>query len=66
LPSIEEYVLVAQDRPLVERYVRQADATWAMKTFAELTETLEFGTVPVRVALADVYRDVEFAPTDLK
>src|SRR5262245_5251681 len=28
VPSLQEYVLVAQDRPLLERYVRQGDGSW--------------------------------------
>jgi Uma2 family endonuclease len=60
LPSVQEYVLVAQDRPLVERYVRQADDSWMLTAFSAMTETFAFGTIPVKVALADIYRGVEF------
>lgn len=28
LPSFREYVLIAQDRPLIEHYVRQDNGTW--------------------------------------
>ena len=28
VPSLKEYILVAQDRPFMERFVRQADGTW--------------------------------------
>lgn len=60
LPSVQEYVLVAQDRPLVERYVRQADDSWLLTEFSDLTQTFAFGSIPVQVALADIYRGVEF------
>ena len=60
LPSVQEYVLVAQDRPLVERYVRQADDAWVLTAFSTMTQTFAFGTIPVQVALADIYRGVEF------
>jgi Uma2 family endonuclease len=63
LPSVQEYVLVAQDRPLVERYVRQADDTWVLTAFSEMPRTLAFGTVPAQVALADIYRGVTFPET---
>ncbi len=63
LPSVQEYVLVAQDRPLVERYVRQADGTWVLTVFSDLTQTFVFGSIPVQIALADIYRGVEFPET---
>jgi Uma2 family endonuclease len=60
LPSVREYVLVAQDRPLVERYVRQADDTWVLTAFGDLAQTFSFGTVSVQIALTDIYRGVTF------
>ncbi len=60
LPSVLEYVLVAQDRPLVERYVRQADDAWLLTAFSDLTETFEFGSVAVSIPLEEIYRGVRF------
>jgi len=60
LPSVQEYVLVDQDRPLVERYVRQDDATWVLTVFSDLKQMYAFGSIDVQVALADIYRGVEF------
>lgn len=59
LPSVAEYVLVAQDRPLVERYVRQPDDTWVLTVFCELTESFAFGSIAAQVTLADIYRGVK-------
>jgi Uma2 family endonuclease len=58
LPSVQEYVLVAQDEPLVERFVRQPDGTWGHTDFVGLDATLSLATVPASVPLAEVYRDV--------
>jgi Uma2 family endonuclease len=63
LPSILEYVLVAQDRPLVERYVRQTDDTWVLTAFSEMALTFAFGTIPVQIAITDIYREVKFPDT---
>ena len=63
VPSVQEVVLIAQDRPLVERYVRQTDHSWLLTEFRELTEIFEFGSVPVKIALTDIYRSVEFSDT---
>ncbi len=58
LPSVREYVLVSQDRPLVERFVRQPDDTWVLTEFSGLTQTFKFGTIAAAVPLADIYRGV--------
>jgi Uma2 family endonuclease len=63
LPSVQEYVLVAQDRPLVESYIRQADATWVLTAFSDITGTMAFGTIPARIALADIYYGVKLPET---
>ena len=61
--SFREYVLVAQDEPLVERYVRQPDGSWNRTVFEGLGIDLELATVPVRVPMAAVYADVTFPET---
>jgi len=60
IPSFQEYVLVAQDRPSMERHVRQADGTWLTSFFEDVAGTFEFASVPARIPLAEVYRDVPF------
>jgi Uma2 family endonuclease len=60
VPSVREYVLVAQDRPQVERFVRQPDESWLLTIFADPAGFFTLATVQVSVALADVYRGVEF------
>src|SRR5438876_6356830 len=57
ISSLQEYVLAAQDRPLVERHVRQPGGSWLMTEFAGLDGVLEFASVPARVPLVEVYRD---------
>jgi Uma2 family endonuclease len=66
LPSVMEYLLVAQDRPLVERFVRQADETWVLTAFADLAQTLSFATIPVHIPLRDIYQGVEFPESQLR
>lgn len=63
IPSLQEYVMIAQDRPLVERYVRQADGTWVLTAFNDLTQTFAFSSIAARVALAEIYRGVTFPET---
>jgi Uma2 family endonuclease len=59
MPSMIEYVLVAQDEPVCERFVRQADGSWALVSFVGLAATLALSAVPARIAMVDVYAGVE-------
>jgi Uma2 family endonuclease len=60
IPSLQEYVIVAQDRPLVERYVRQTDESWVLTVFADASRIFEFASVPVQVPLAEIFRGIQF------
>jgi Uma2 family endonuclease len=60
VPSLQEYILIAQDEPLVERHVRQPNGDWLMTEFRGLEQTFAFTSIPVKIALADIYRGVEF------
>jgi Uma2 family endonuclease len=62
LTSVMEYVLVAQDEPLIERYVRQEDASWGQVDFVGLDASLSLATVQAVVPMAEIYRGVEFPP----
>lgn len=61
LPSFREYVLVTPAKPLVERFLRIDEQRW------ELTEhregSLALPSLDVTVELAEVYRNVPFAPS---
>jgi Uma2 family endonuclease len=66
LTSLKEYVLVAQDRLFVERYVRQPDGSWLLTEFNGLDAVFSFGTIAAPVALADIYRGVELPEVPLR
>ena len=60
LPTFQEYVLISQKKPLVERFVRQPDETWVMTTFEGLDCEMVLSSVPIRIPMSEIYRDVEF------
>lgn len=60
LASLTEYILVSQDAAIIERFVRQAD-DWLMSDFKGLSETFDFASFPVKIAMDDIYRGVVFA-----
>lgn len=63
IPSLREYVLIAQDRAFIERYVRQPDAhLWLLEDIQEPDGVLTLESVGVAISLADVYAQVVFEP----
>ncbi len=59
IPTLGEYLLVAQDSAHIVRYVKQGDF-WQRDEVAGLDEQLELSTVKVTVSFADVYQGVKF------
>jgi Uma2 family endonuclease len=59
LPSLEEYVLVSQDKVLVERYTRQGD-DWLLTAFKSLGDTLQLGSIDCAITLREIYAKVKF------
>ncbi len=57
IPSLREYVLVAQERVFIEHHVRQEDGAWLLRELRE-GDGLRLTFVGVELALADIYRDV--------
>lgn len=60
VPTLEEYVLVAQGSPLVETYHRQADGSWRLEIFHGLEAVARLRSLNVDLPLAEVYRDITF------
>ena len=59
LDSLVEYVLIAQNRPHIESYRRQADQQWLLRECSELDGTLRLLSIDCDLALAEVYEKVE-------
>jgi Uma2 family endonuclease len=62
LDSLQEYVLVAQDKPRVELYRRQQDGSWNYVSLSQLSDVLKLGSVDVQIALSQIYAKVDFKP----
>ena len=58
IPSLKEYVLVSQDEPRVERFLRQPDDTWSMTISSDLDGKVTFQSIEVTMPLAAVYKSV--------
>ena len=60
IESLKEYVLVSQDAPAVERYVRNGDGSWQYKSVAGLESSLTLPSVECTLNLGAVYDKVDF------
>jgi Uma2 family endonuclease len=58
LESLQEYVLVSQDRVQVERFRRQPGGEWLLAAVSRLEDTVELDSVGCQIQLADIYQDV--------
>jgi len=64
LPSLKEYLLIAQNRRHVERYVRQADDGWLLREVAEPDGSVALDSIPVILPMTEVYRQVPLEEED--
>ena len=64
LPSLHEYVLLSQDRPLVEHYVRQGQDEWLLTERSSLQDTLVLPSIRCQLPLSEIYLKVRFAPAE--
>ncbi|WP_395095037.1 Uma2 family endonuclease [Armatimonas sp.] len=53
--SLQEYILVAQDKVSVERYTRQTSGLWLYERLARREETLTLSSVSVAITLDEIY-----------
>lgn len=60
IESLKEYVLVSQDRPLVEQYVRAEGGVWEFKAVEGLESSLALPSIECTLNLSAVYKRVEF------
>jgi Uma2 family endonuclease len=57
LPSVEEYLLVAQDEPHIDIYRRQSPTKWTFETITGLEAIVPLLSLNIELPLAEVYED---------
>ena len=63
LDSLEEYLLVAQDKPEVEQYVRQDTGLWSYKAVEGLDAASVLTVLGVTLPLTEIYDRITFEET---
>ncbi len=59
IESMKEYVLVSQWEMMIERYVRETSGKWSLTIFEGPAAEFALESVPVRVAMSEIYRNVK-------
>jgi|ERR1700761_52685 len=62
IPSLREYLTVAQNKIHIEQHTRQADQSWVAKEFTEPGGTIKLESIAVELRVADIYEKVTIAP----
>ena len=60
LPSLRQYVLIAQDRPAVDLFTRQADGRWLLAAYTDPATPIHFASIGCTLTLGEIYDKVEF------
>jgi Uma2 family endonuclease len=60
LASLQEYVLIAQDSPRIERFVRQGDVRWELTDVSGPDASTALTSIGCTLTLAEVYEQVTF------
>ncbi len=64
IPSLQDLVLISQDRPLVECYSRHPSGGWLLRDARQLSDLLVLASVGIEIPLFEIYRNVEFDPPE--
>jgi Uma2 family endonuclease len=62
LPSLQEYLIVAQDAPALEHYRRQSQRQWILVDITDWETPVELLSIQCQLALKDIYEKVNFDP----
>jgi Uma2 family endonuclease len=62
LPSLQEYLIVAQDIPALEHYRRQGPKEWILMDIVDWEALVELPSIQCQLALKDIYEKVNFDP----
>ena len=59
LPSLAEYILVAQDELRLEQHLRQRPGQWIMTEYTSIVDDVVLSSIEVSLSLKSIYRGVQ-------
>jgi hypothetical protein len=60
LPSLIDYLIVAQDEPRVEHWTRQSENRGLLTDFAGLGQVIQLASINCILPLAEIYDKIEW------
>ena len=60
-PTLTEYIMVAQEQPLIEQFIRQADGGWTSYLVSGLAAEFTIDALHCTLPLRGIYRNITFA-----
>jgi Uma2 family endonuclease len=66
IASLQEYVLISQDTPRIERFLRQEVGKWEYEDVRALEGIIELSSIEYSLKLADVYKKIVFTDEETK
>lgn len=66
IPSLTTYLLVSQDEPQVEQFVRLGKPGWEFSRATGLDSRLELPALGVTIILSEIYANITFPPRPLR
>lgn len=60
IESLQEYLIVSQDSPRIEHYLRQKNGEWLLRDAVGLEDQLNLPSLDCSLMMKDVYRKVTF------
>ncbi len=59
IDTFKEYILIAQQKPHVEHFIKQLDGRWIMAETKKLADEIELVSIGCELALTEIYDKVE-------
>ncbi|HQU85353.1 MAG TPA: Uma2 family endonuclease [Pyrinomonadaceae bacterium] len=64
--TLTDYILVSQDIPHIEHFIRQEDKSWKIYTYIGLDKECKLESIGVNLKLSDVYDRIVFSEEAIK
>ncbi|MEP6900611.1 MAG: Uma2 family endonuclease [Actinomycetota bacterium] len=61
MESVQECLLIEQDEPHIEHYIKQTPKQWLFKIYEELDEIINLESIDCQLILAEIYAQIQFA-----
>jgi len=60
-PTLTDYILVSQDKPFVEHFIRQDDDNWKLFVYIGLDKSFNIESIECELKLSEIYDRVKFS-----